>query len=96
MVADALSREERLKMLISSKELIQELELMELEVKISDEGMKGLFEIQIQPELIEKIKFCQQKVMREKDKTTTGKEQRCEKVEEKMLRFSSRIWTPNV
>ena len=35
MVADDLSRNERLKMMVSSEELIKEFEWLELEVKIS-------------------------------------------------------------
>ena len=38
MVADALSRKEKLKMTISSPELIEEFERLELGVRISGEG----------------------------------------------------------
>ena len=42
VVADALSRKDKLKMLISSEKLIQEFECLELEVKISGPGNEKL------------------------------------------------------
>ena len=60
VVADALSRKEKLKMIILSVELIEEFEHLELRVRISGEGNEGLFEIRVDPELIQKIKRCLQ------------------------------------
>ena len=65
IVADALSRKDKLKMLISAEELIQEFERSELEVKISGQGGEKLLEIQIESEIIQKIKRCQQKIWEE-------------------------------
>ena len=62
VVADALSRKEKLKMIISSEELIEEFERLELGVRISGKGNEGLFEIRVEPELIQKIKRCQQQI----------------------------------
>ena len=58
VVADALSRKEKLKMINLSEELIEEFEHLELEVRILGEGNEGLFEIRVKPELIQKIKRC--------------------------------------
>ena len=96
VVADALSRKEKLKMLISAEELIQEFERLELEVKISGKGNEGLFEIRIEPELIQKIKRCQQQIWEEERNTITGEERRCVKDKNGLLRFASRIWIPNI
>ena len=45
IVVDALSRKDKLKMLISAEELIREFERLELEVKISGQGSEKLLEI---------------------------------------------------
>ena len=71
IVADALSRKDKLKMLISAEELIQEFERLELEVNISGQGGEGLFEIRIKPEVIRKIKRCEQKIWEEGMSTIT-------------------------
>ena len=54
VVADALSRKDKLKMLVSAEELIQEFERLELEVKIYAPGNEKLMEIQVEPEIIQK------------------------------------------
>ena len=96
VVADALSRKDKLKMFISTEEHIQEFEHLELKVKISGKGGEGLFEIRIEPEMIQKIKRCQQKIWKEEISTITGEERRCVKDKNGLLRFASRIWIPNV
>lgn len=75
MVADALNRMERLKMVTTSDELIKEFEHLELEIKISRPGNERLFEIRVEPELIQKTK---RKVMEEGGGKTTMEERRCE------------------
>ena len=72
VVADALSRKEKLKMIISSSELIEEFERLELGVRISGEGNEGLFEIRVEPELIQKIKRCQQQIWEERSEYHHG------------------------
>ena len=96
IVADALSRKDKLKMLISAEELIREFERLELEVKISGQGSEKLLEIQVEPEIIQKIKRGQQKVWEEEASTITGEERKCIKDKEGLLRFDSRIWIPNI
>ena len=65
MVANALILKERLKMKLSLGELIRDFEKMEIEVKVTGAGTEKLFEILMQPELLEKIILCQEKVMNE-------------------------------
>lgn len=65
MVADALSRKERLKMLMTSEELVREFEKMEIEVRMIGKGFEGLFEIKLLSKSTEKIRFCQEKKMSE-------------------------------
>ena len=72
VVADALSRKEKLRMIISSSELIEEFERLELGVRISGEGNEGLIEIRVEPESIQKIKRCQQQIWEEEASTITG------------------------
>ena len=83
-------------MIISSSELIEEFEHLELGVRISGEGNQGLFEIRVEPELVQKIKRCQQQIWKEEMSTITGEERKCIKDEKGLLRFASRIWIPNV
>ncbi|KAL8123938.1 hypothetical protein AgCh_011805 [Apium graveolens] len=74
MVADALSRKERLRMIMTSEELIKDFERMEIKVKVTGAGTEKLFEISMQPELLEKIRLCQEKVMNEGRESMTGEE----------------------
>ena len=62
VVADAISKKERLKMIMSLGELIRDFEKMEIVVKVTGAGTEKLFEIAIQPELLEKIILCQKKL----------------------------------
>ena len=96
MVVDALSRKEKLKMIISLAELIEEFERLELEVINSGAGNEGFFEIRVEPELTQKIKLCQQQIWEEEMSTITGEERKCIQDEKGLLRFASRIWVPNV
>ncbi|KAL8098417.1 hypothetical protein AgCh_031249 [Apium graveolens] len=68
MVDDTLRTKERLKMIISLKELIRDFEKMEIEVKVTGAGTEKLFEIAMHPKLLEKIILCQEKVMNKDDK----------------------------
>ncbi|KAL8091637.1 hypothetical protein AgCh_034046 [Apium graveolens] len=96
VVAGALSRKERLKMIMTSEELIKEFEKMEINVRTTGKGTEGLFEIKLVPELTEKIRVCQEKKKSEERGTLTGEEVRCEKDERGIMRYASRIWIPNV
>ena len=61
VVADALSKKERLKMIMSLREFIRDFEKMEIEVKVTGAGTEKLFEIARQTELLEKNILCQKK-----------------------------------
>ena len=74
MVADALSKKERLKMIMSLREFIRDFEKMEIEVKVTGAGTEKLFEIAIQPELLEKIILFQEKVMNRGREPMIGEE----------------------
>ncbi|KAL8113741.1 hypothetical protein AgCh_020872 [Apium graveolens] len=96
VVADALSRKERLKMIMTYEDLIKEFEKMEIDVRTTGKGTEGLFEIKLVSELTEKIRVCQEKKMSEERGTLTGEEVRCEKDEKGIMRYASRIWIPNM
>ncbi|MGI4673420.1 Ty3/Gypsy family RNase HI domain-containing protein [Klebsiella pneumoniae] len=57
VVADALSRKERLKMITSSEELIKDFERMEIDIKIPVKGQESLLEIRIDLRL-DKCPYC--------------------------------------
>ncbi|KAL8103706.1 hypothetical protein AgCh_028053 [Apium graveolens] len=63
VVADALSRKERLNMVKIAEELARDLERMEIEVRVLNESQEQLYEVTLQPSLMEKIKRCQEGVM---------------------------------
>ena len=96
MVADALSKKERLKMIMSLRELIRDFEKMEIEVKVTGAGTEKLFEIAIQTELLEKSILCQKKVMNEGREPTNRYEINTEKDDKGIMRYSYRIWVPKV
>ncbi|KAL8089097.1 hypothetical protein AgCh_038752 [Apium graveolens] len=96
VVADDLSRRERLKMITSSEELMREFEKMEIGVKVTGDDTEKLFEIAMQPELLEKIRLFQERMMSEGRKSMTGDEINTEKDDKGIMRYSNRIWVPNV
>lgn len=96
VVVDALSRKEKLRMITSSEELIQEFEKLEIDVQIPGKGNEGLFEIVLQPEIIEKIRICQEKMMRDSRELMTGEEIKCDRDEKGIMRHTYRVWVPNV
>ena len=61
MVAYALSRRERLNMVISSEELIKEFEKLEIEVFYTDLVDARIYSMTFQPELLEKIRSVKKK-----------------------------------
>ena len=61
VVADALSKKEKLKMIMFLGEFIRDFEKMEIEVKVTGAGTEKLCEIAIQTELLEKNILCQKK-----------------------------------
>ena len=96
VVADALSRKERLNMMGIAKELSTELEKLKIEVQIPGSYKESLYEITFQIELLEKIKRCQEEIMDQASDSLTGEEIGTRKDSRGILRFSSRIWIPNV
>lgn len=96
VVADALSRKERLNMFTISKELFKEFEKLRLEVQISEPTSDKCYTMTFQPELLEKIRRCKEEIMNQDMNTLTGEEICTQKDDKGILRFSSRIWIPNV
>ena len=96
VVADALSRKERLNMLTTTAELCKEIEKLEIEVRVPELDSEMMYIMTFQPELLEKIKRCQEEVMNNSVIELTGEEISSQKDDKGVLRFSSRIWIPNV
>ena len=96
VVADALSRKERLNLLTETKELIQEFEKLEIEVHLPNESIERIYAMTFQPELLERIRKYQDEAMSGDVNQLTG-EKICSQPDDKgILRVSSRIWIPNV
>ncbi|KAL8120052.1 hypothetical protein AgCh_017255 [Apium graveolens] len=96
IVADTLSRKERLNMAKIVEELARDLERMEIEVRVSNGIQEQLYEITFQPAWMEKIRRCQEGVMEQELDTLTGEEVCTQKDSQGLYRFSSRVWIPNV
>ena len=74
VVADILSRKKRLDLIKIAKELARELEKLGIEVRVPEGNKEQLYKITFQPELMEGIKKCQEKVMNPGLDSSTGKE----------------------
>ena len=83
-------------MIMSLGELIRDFEKMEIEVKVIGARTEKLFKIVIQPELLKKIILCQEKVMNEGRESMTGEEIHTKRDDKGIMRYSDRIWVPNV
>jgi len=96
VVADALSRKERLNMMATPKELSEEIKKFGLELcdcGIVEEVCRAMT---FQPTLVERIRKCQEEVMEKEKSQLTGEEIGTQRDEQGILRFSSRIWIPHV
>ncbi|KAL8088909.1 hypothetical protein AgCh_038612 [Apium graveolens] len=96
VVADALSRKERLNEIKVSEGLVRELEKLEIKIRMPESNKEYLNEITFHPELMERIRKCQEEVMNNGLDDLTGEEVCTQKDSKGMFRFSSRIWIPNV
>ena len=96
VVADALSRKERINMMSLPKELIKEMERLILEIKDSEHKEGRIYEMLVQPELIERIKKSQELMIEERRSELTGDEYLSVKDEKGVRRFANRIWIPNL
>ncbi|XP_074374582.1 uncharacterized protein LOC141714991 [Apium graveolens] len=63
---------------------------------VAEPGTEGLYEMVMQPELLEKIRRCQEIVLRENKELVSGEEAKCEPDEKGIRRHAYRIWVPNV
>ena len=63
VVADALSRKEKLNVLSVPKEIYKEFQKLELEIRVCKPEEAKVYSMTFQPELLEKIKKFQEDVM---------------------------------
>ena len=96
VVADALSKKERLKQMIVSEELIQEFEKLELEMCTLDPVSEKVYVMTFQPELLEMIRRCQEETMNYSKDKLTGEERCGQKDDKGIIRNLKLIWIPNV
>ena len=69
---------------------------MELEIRVCKPEEAKVYSMTFQPELLEKIKKCQEDVMDQDINRLVGEELCSQKDDQGILRFSSRIWLPPV
>ena len=55
-----------------------------------------IYAMTFQPELLEKIRKCQEAIMNQDVNDLSGEDLCCQKDDKGILRFSSRIWIPSV
>ncbi|KAL8105555.1 hypothetical protein AgCh_029374 [Apium graveolens] len=96
VVADALSRKDRLNLLTSSEELIKEFDKFEIEVRVPESSTEMIYAMTFQLELLEKIRRCQEEVMNHEIDSLSGEEITSQKDDKGIFRVASRIWIPNV
>ena len=96
VVADALSRKERLNMLTIPEELYKEFQKLDLEVRICKPDEAKMYSMTFQPELLEKIRRCQEEILDHDINHLVGEELCNQKDDQGILIFSSRIWIPPV
>ncbi|KAL8135020.1 hypothetical protein AgCh_009885 [Apium graveolens] len=81
---------------VFKKHLDKEFEKLEIEVRIPGESTEMIYVMTFQPKLLEKIRRCQEEIMSHESESLTGEEISSQKDDKGILRFSSRIWVPNV
>ena len=96
VVANALSRKEKLNVLLVNEEIYKEFQKLELEIRVCKPDEAKVYSMTFQPELLEKIKKCQEEVMDQDINRLVGEELCTQKDDQGILRFSSRIWIPPV
>ncbi|KAL8120072.1 hypothetical protein AgCh_017266 [Apium graveolens] len=68
---------------------------VEIKIRVPNESTEAIYAMTFQPELLEKIRRCQEEVMSQDD-DLTEEEITTQKDNKGILRFASRIWIPNV
>ena len=96
VVADALSRKEKINVLSVAEEIYKEFQKLELEIKVCRPNEAKVYNMTFQPELLEKIRKCQEEVMDQDINRLVGEELCMQKDDQGILWFSSRIWIPLV
>ena len=83
-------------LLTYSEDLIKEFDKLEIEVRVPESSTEMIYAMTFQPELLEKIRRCQEEVMDQDIDNLTGEEITSQKDTKGILRVASRIWIPNV
>ena len=96
VVANALSRKERLKQMIVLEELIKEFEKLELEIYTPEALSEKVYVMTFQPDLLDKIRRCQEEIMNHNKDKLTAKEICGQKDDQGVIQNLSRIWIPIV
>ena len=78
----------------SVEELKKVFERLEIEVCVSEDRSQKVSTMMFQPELIEKIRRCQEYMLMNERESLSGEELQTRKDDKGILRFASRIWIP--
>ncbi|KAL8128018.1 hypothetical protein AgCh_014811 [Apium graveolens] len=96
VVVEVLSRKEKLNVLSVPEEIYKEFRKLELEIRVCKPDEAKIYSMTFQPQLLEKIKKCQEDIMDQDINHLVGEELCTQKDDQGILRFSSRIWIPPV
>ena len=96
IVADVLSRKERLNLLTSSEELVEDFQKLKTEIHTEKGTIEILNTMTFQLTLLDKIKRCHEEMISLNKDKLTKEEKKSQKDDKAILRVSSRIWIPNV
>lgn len=70
--------------------------MKEIEIQIPESTDNTMYTMIFQPKLYEKIRWCHKQVMSHERGKLSGEEIQSQKDDKFILRFSSRIWIPNI
>ena len=91
VIANALSRKEKVNVMSLPKDLIKEMEKLGLEIKNSEHKEGRIYEMIVQPELLERIRKSQELMIGDKCSKLIGDEYLSIKDEKRIRIFANRI-----
>ena len=96
VVADALSRKERLNVMVMAEEVMKDLRKLSIEVCETGVAQVKLYEMTFQPELLQRIQKGQEEVIKEEPEILAKVEKEIRKDEKGIYRFYNRVWIPDI
>ena len=94
VVADALSRKDKLNMFLTQEEIRRDVEKMQIEMVFKEERQEFLGIISVKPTLITRIKEIQDLNKEERNRMMQKEGNKCRMSDEGILQFDDRLWVP--